>query len=175
MRVMRGLPSLRAQALVVAGRRAIGKASREWFRLIHFSLQSNHIHLIVEASDKSALSRGMAGLAIRLARALNSELGRTGRLFSDRYHARDLVTPREVRHAIVYVLMNHKKHLTGAVRVDSASSAFWFDGWNVRPKIREPPGWVAGEAAPIMHPRTWLARLGWHRHGLIRANERPRR
>lgn len=173
MRVMRGLPNLRAQSLVAAGRHALAKASREWFRLIHFSMQSNHIHLMVEAKDTSALSRGMAGLTIRLARAINSELGRSGRVFGDRYHARALVTPREVRHALVYVLMNHKKHVAGAAHVDAASSAFWFKGWLVRPRIWEPPGWDADEPAPVMHPRTWLARRGWHRHGLIGVNEQP--
>jgi hypothetical protein len=46
------------------------------------------------------------GLAIRVARAVNRALGRRGRVFADRYHARALTTPRAVRHALVYVLMN---------------------------------------------------------------------
>lgn len=173
MRVAAGLPSLRAQALLVAARRAIARGSREWFRLLHFSVQSNHLHLIVEASDKSELSRGMAGIAIRLARAINGELGRAGRVFGDRYHARALISPREVRSAIVYVLMNHKKHAKGAARVDRASSAFWFEGWRARPKMREPPGWETDDCTPIATARTWLARVGWRRHGLIGAHERP--
>ena len=174
MGVTRGLPSLRSQVLVLAARRAMAEASREWFRLLHFSVQSNHIHLMVEACDKAALSRGMAGLTIRLARAINGEIERAGRVFADRYHARPLASPREVRRAVVYVLMNHKKHDERAACIDRASSAYWFEGWRLRPRMREPPGWDADEPAPVMRPRTWLARVGWRRHGLIDAREQPR-
>jgi REP element-mobilizing transposase RayT len=173
MRVAQGLPSLRAQGLLAAARRVMARASREWFRLLHFSVQSNHLHLIVEARDRTGVSRGMAGLAIRLARAINGALGRTGRVFGDRYHARALASSREVRRAIVYVLMNHAKHASGAARVDRATSAFWFEGWRVRPRMRAPPGWKADDLTPVAPPRTWLARVGWRRHGLIGSGERP--
>jgi len=110
LRLERRVPSLRRQALFEGVRGALARASRSWFRLVHFSVQSDHVHLLVEAHDKGALSRGMAGLSIRVARSVNRALGRLGRVFGDRYHARPLKTPREVRHCLVYVLMNFKKH-----------------------------------------------------------------
>jgi hypothetical protein len=61
---------------------------------------ATHIHLIVEAKDRELLSRGMQGLVIRMARQLNKALGRTGRVSADRYFARALKTPREVRRAV---------------------------------------------------------------------------
>jgi REP-associated tyrosine transposase len=174
LRVGGRLPSLREQVLFLGLRHAIAKASRSAFRVVHYSVQADHVHLIVEASDKAALSRGMAGLEIRLARSLNGNLGRRGRVFGDRYHARALRTPRETRNAIVYVLMNFKKHVRAVDDVDVCSSGYWFDGWKFRPNMRDPPGWEEGEGVPVRLPRTWLARNGWRRYGLIGSWERPR-
>jgi hypothetical protein len=107
------------------------------------------------------------GLAIRLARAVNRVLGRRGRVWADRYHARALTSPRAVRHALVYVLMNFRKHLDTATGVDPCSSAPWFEGW------RHPWRMVGLGPPPVARARTWLASAGWRRHGLIRLDERP--
>lgn len=181
MRVARRLPSLRKQPIFVAIRRAIGKTWREWFRVVHFSVQTDHIHLIAEGRDKVALSRGMAGLSIRLARAVNRAAGRKGSVFADRYHARAMGSPREVRHGLVYVLLNRRKHtLPDSSRkspaeegIDPLSSGYWFDGWKTPPRGTGPPGWERDEAVPVQPPQTWLARMGWRRHGLVASHERP--
>jgi REP element-mobilizing transposase RayT len=80
-------------------------------RLVEFAVLDNHIHLVVEAADKRALSRGMQGLAIRIARGINRLSQRKGKVFADRYHARPLKTLTEVRHAVEYVRRNLEKHL----------------------------------------------------------------
>jgi REP element-mobilizing transposase RayT len=151
--------------------RALAKTARSWFRIVHFSVQADHVHLLVEASDKIALSRGLMGATIRLARAVNRPLRRSGRVFSDRYHARPLRTPREVRHGLVYVIMNWKKHLRPTADFDPCSSAWSFTGWKVPPSMGPP------EQLPLdpvtERPSTWLLRAGWKRHGLIDASERP--
>jgi putative transposase len=171
MRAERRIPNLRRPVLFRELQRDFARASRASFRVVHFSVQSNHVHLVVEASDKASLSRGIAGLAIRLARSVNRVLSRRGRVWGDRYHARALRTPREVRHAIVYVLMNFRKHGGSPARgVDAMSSAAWFDGWKRWPQ--EPVKHAAAnDAAPVWRPRTWLARRGWRRHGLIGQDE----
>ncbi|HEY6910167.1 MAG TPA: transposase, partial [Myxococcales bacterium] len=53
------------------------RAARErvGVRVIHYSIQGNHLHLIVEAESPEALSRAMQGLATRLARRLNQLSG----------------------------------------------------------------------------------------------------
>jgi putative transposase len=129
-------------------------------------VQDDHVHLLVEADDKHKLSAGMRGLAIRIARSVNKFLGRKGDFWSDRYHARALKTPREVRNVIVYILMNHRKHGHVAA-LDPRSSAAWFDGF--RGAITRPP-----PDPPIRAPQTWLASVGWKRHGLIDISESPR-
>jgi REP element-mobilizing transposase RayT len=172
LRTARRVPSLRKQTIFLAVRRAFAKGRLEWFRVVQFSVQTNHIHLVAEATDKLALSRGMAGLSIRLAQTINRVGHRKGNVFSDRYHARLLVTPREVRNAWVYVLLNFRKHLGRAAGVDPTSSGFWFHGWKVTLDSK-PPGWTPSEGVPVQAPRTWLARVGWRRHGLIALTERP--
>ena len=134
---------------------------------MHFSVQRDHLHLIVEADDATALSRGMRALAIRCALGVNRALRRRGALWSDRYHALALATPRMVRNALVYVLANARKHLALAAGIDPCSSARWFDGFpESRPASHGDP--------PTRLPRTWLLRLGWRRHGLITRDEGPR-
>src|ERR1700738_5349242 len=83
---------------------------RDGFRLVHFSVQGNHLHLIVEARDAERLSRGMQGLATWIARRLNQLIGRRGKVFADRFHAHALRTPLEVARAVAYVLGNFVIH-----------------------------------------------------------------
>ena len=89
-------------------RRALAACSRPAFRLIQFSVQSNHLHLIVEADDTVALSRGLQGLAVRCARVINrcapgGDASGPTAITRGRWQQ-----PTEVRHALVYVLMNIK-------------------------------------------------------------------
>ena len=158
---------LRCARVFPAVRRALAAASHGGFRILHFSVRDDHLHVIVEADDTRALGRGLRGLAIRVARAVNRALGRRGRVWGDRYHARALTNPRAVRHCLVYVLRNRQKHCAGERGLDPCSSALWFDGW------REPVAPV-GAAAPVVRARTWLAAVGWRRHGLLEIDERPR-
>jgi hypothetical protein len=115
----------------------------------------------------------LQGLAIRVARAVNRDLDRRGRVFGDRYHAHVLRTPREVRNAIIYVLQNWRKHVPGARGLDLRSSARWFDGW--RESISMLRSRPCPSSSPVAAPRTWLARVGWRRGGLVDTTERPRR
>ena len=167
LRAVSGLFSLRDERPFEAIRTALRAASTHRFRVLHFSVQRDHLHLLVEADEPTGFGRGIQGLAIRVAKAVNRALGRAGRVWSDRYHARMLRTPREMRNALVYVLNNWRKHLPGAVGFDERSSAAWFDGWSKSPaRIAEP--------SSVAIARTWLARVGWRRHGLIEAAERPK-
>ena len=126
----------------------IGKAcARDGFRLVHFTVQSNHLHLIVEARDAMALARGIQGLSIRIAKAVNRVLGRRGPVFADRYHAHALRTPTETANAIAYVLGN--SHVHAARR-----------GRPVRPDAIDPLTSTANRHL-VAQPHTWLLRIGW--------------
>jgi hypothetical protein len=167
LRAAKGLPSLRTCRVIPVVRGALGAGSTHAFRIAHFSVQSNHLHLIVEADHGRALSRGLQGLAIRLAKAVNRLLRRHGTVWAGRYHARALRTPREVRNGLVYVLLNGRKHGAHHRGVDPCSSGAWFSGW--RETIRA----VAG-CAPVVRARTWLLGVGWRRWGPISVRETPR-
>ncbi len=160
------------------------RATRQWkrrrratdrlaagFRVVHYSLQNDHIHLIVEAPDRAALSAGMRRLVIRLAKRLDvvARGGRRGKVWADRYDRQDLTSPRQVRNALVYVLQNGHKH--GRVSpgmLDTYSSADIFGGWT---------DWLPRPRAPDDPAKAscWLLRVGWLRGGgRLRITERPR-
>jgi REP element-mobilizing transposase RayT len=165
-------------AVVREFRRSLAEASeRGSFRVAHYSLQGDHAHLIVEAKGKQVLANGMKSVGARLARAVNRTSGRSGPVLDGRYHHRSLRSPREVRRALAYVLLNARRHLAkrrhasrADVTLDPASSARWFDGWRrrVSPLAPEP-----GAPCEVARPRTWLLRVGWRRHGLIEVSEGP--
>jgi hypothetical protein len=125
--------------------------------VIHFSVQGNHIHLIVEAADPQALARAMKGLQVSMARALNEVMDRGGPVFADRYHAHVLRTPREAAHAVRYVLENWTEH---ALR----------EGWPI-PRGVDPYCSAAphdGGGAMVVEPAWWMLRVGVKRLPALR-------
>jgi REP element-mobilizing transposase RayT len=178
LRVREGLGSLRRHKALQLLRRAVSASARradaDTFRIIHFNLLSNHVHLVVEAASAAVLARGVQGLSVRLARGWNRIAQRRGKVFAERYHARVLRTPRETRSVLSYVLLNGRKHAAASgVRlasqwIDPYSSAAWFDGW--RQPIRADEPWLKEllrEPAPTVRARVWLLTTGWRRWGLL--------
>ena len=144
---------VRAEVFGLRSRRSFRVVQRAFFagndrfglRLNHFSVQGDHLHLIVEAADEAALARGIQGLEIRIAKGLNRMMGRKGQVFADRYHAHILRTPTEVRRALHYVLRNYQKH--AAER-----------GKPIPPTYRDPYSSLTAATDPplVVAPRTWL-------------------
>jgi len=167
IKVRSGLPSLRRRSVVRAFERSLLalRAARRDFRVIEYSLQSNHAHFVVEAANAAELGRGMKALGTRFARVVNRVFGRRGAVLRDRYHLRVLRTPREVRSALAYVLLNVRKHraqrgLSTPPQADPASSGRWFSGWENAPlPARDPP--------VVAIAQSWLLRVGWLRRGRI--------
>jgi putative transposase len=130
------------------------------FHVVHYSIQSNHLHLICEAQEHRELTSGLRSLVIRVAMRVNKLLGRArGKVWSDRYHREDLTCPNQVRNTMVYVLKNHVKHgqAERVGRMDPFSSARWFEGWLHR---EGPP---ESAPSPMAAPSTWLLYEGWKR------------
>jgi REP element-mobilizing transposase RayT len=175
LRVRRDVPSLRSRRFIREFQGSLREAcSREGFRVCHYSIQGDHLHMLVEAAGKEALARGMKAVAARFARSVNRVFRRKGPALFGRYHLRALRTPREVRNALAYVLLNVRKHWRqryGApppVRLDVASSGAWFDGWK-----RWPPKVEVTGPRPVAPARFWLLREGWRRRGLVDPAEIP--
>jgi len=179
LKVRKDVPSLRTVRLVQEVERTFARGcERGEFRLVHYSLQGDHAHLVVEAADRHALGRGMKAIGSRLARAVNRVFGRSGPVLADRYHVRVLKTPREVRNALAYVLLNARRHaakagrrLSGALGIDPASSGRWFDGW----KGAIPRRHVGNGHSPraVSTPQSWLLSDGWRQWGLLEPDETP--
>ena len=158
-------------------RRALrGTLGRSDFQIVHVSIQDTHLHLLVEADDRKALTRGMQSFNIRLARIVHAEQGGAGKVFKYRYHATQIRTARHARHALAYVLNNWRRHWLDLengrllkTRLDEYSSAISFAGWQ-QGTFRMPDGY---EPLPVMAARTALLAEDWMAYGLIDIWERP--
>jgi REP element-mobilizing transposase RayT len=175
--VLRVLPAvgwMRRMDAFAAVRHAIRIAhAHAGFRVIHLSIQGRHVHLLVEADSTETLAAGMQVLASTAARAINRVRERRGKVFAFRFHDTQVTAPRQARNALAYVLNNWRRHGEdrGSPRlVDKFSSAVSFDGWIDQRGFTLPAGY---EPLPVAAPRSWLLRVGWRKHPLIRTTEVP--
>jgi putative transposase len=149
LRFVEGLASVRSRQCYRAVLPALEEArERDGFRVVELSLQSNHMHLIAEADDQTALSRGIQALAIRVAKRLNAALGRHGKVFAQRFHMHVLKTVREVVNAVDYVLSNWFRHAGRQVGIDDIDRLS-----------------SAGDRSLVVRPQTWLLRMAWTKAG----------
>jgi REP element-mobilizing transposase RayT len=168
-----GLPSLRQQRVGKIVLRQMNRLNDERFQIVHHSIQTNHVHLVVEAKDRATITRKMAGFMISFAKLLNSRvLGRPkGKVWIDRYFRRDIEGSSDMYAVLRYVFGNAKKHglIARDARVlDPYSSAWTFDGWDVELK---PP--LGLEHWPRPKPKTRLLRIDWIARGLIPLGAAP--
>lgn len=177
VKLKRFLPVLRHCREYWVLRRAFARGcARFGFRLVHYAVLNDHMHFVAEARDRRALTRGMQGLLVRIAKALNKLWDRRGKVFPDRYHARILRTARDVRTVLRYVMHNGRKHAAQGRRVrvrgriDLFTSAPWFDGFSVKVIVEG----LERVIRPVALACSWMLREGWKRHGLIGLDELPR-
>jgi len=152
------------------------------FRIVHVSIQSNHIHLLVEADHKMALSRGMQSFQISAAKHINREFSvrarlavrRRGSVFPDRFHQEIITNPKQARNSLAYVLNNWRKHqedrgaLARGWKVDPFSTGVLFMGWKEHEDAVLLWKWRdTYDPLPVYLPKTWLLREGWRKHGSI--------
>jgi REP element-mobilizing transposase RayT len=173
LRVLDHVWNLRSRRCHAVVRAALaGMKDRRDFRVVHYSVQGNHLHLLAEADGNRELSEGLQGLSVRLAKGLNQLMARRGKVFADRFHAHVLRTPTETRNALAYALLNHRSHMARIGErvnhgpIDPFSSAATFDGWH-------DPAPQGVSDVPVKPPETWLLRMGWRRRGLVAASETP--
>jgi putative transposase len=171
-RARNGLPSFRQQRINSLLLMQMRRLNDEHFQIVHFSVQTNHVHLIVEADDRETVIKKMMGFMISFAKRLNLRIGRRGKVWSDRYFRRDVTSPREMRSVLAYVFGNAKKHgliPRDAAEIDYLSSAWTFDGWDVRVEL--PPERIRWKPPD---PRTDLLKRDWISYGLLRVSDAPR-
>jgi len=174
LRVVDAVGTLRRRRAYQAVRKAMEcTLRREDFRVVHVSIQRNHIHLICEADDARALTRGLQSFQSSAARRLNIAYAadrnlpiRRGTVFPERYHAEVLTSRAQTRNAINYVLNNWRHHGEDrrAAPLDPYASGLFFDGWKGIGPFIAPPGY---DPLPVIEPSTWLLSAGWRRYGLL--------
>ena len=164
VRVREDVPFLRQLTLLRELHRCFEEARERpggrmtgWFRLVHFSIQGNHMHFLVQGSDRETLTSALIGLLGRTAKAVNRVFGRSGEVFAERYHDRVLSTPREIYNVLRYLFENARRHGMAVVkgRPDPYSSGLWFDGW----KDYVHDGWIRRES-PVARAVGWLVNKG---------------
>ncbi len=184
LRVGGAVTNLRRRDMYRALREAtIVVAKHEDVRIVHVSIQKNHVHLLVEAEGKAALAKGMKAFQVSAAKKINRRLPlvdgrrRRGAVFPDRYHMEVITSPQQARHALAYVLNNWRKHgehrnpeLRGW-RVDPFSTAVLFRDWKGGPLTGALP--AAYEPLVVWPARSWFLTTGWRDHGLISLYEVP--
>lgn len=178
LRVHRDIGQLRRPKAYRALRGAVATClGRVGFRIVHVSIQSTHIHLLLEADHKRELANGVRAFMISATRRLNALRGRKGTVFTQRYHAVPITSKLQARHALAYVLNNWRRHhedLAPSLEkasVDPYSTGVLFDGWDVPfEKFTIPEGY---EPMLVQPPKSWLLREGWRAHPRIGVHEIP--
>jgi REP element-mobilizing transposase RayT len=189
---------LRTRSAYMAIREAaITVLKHEAFHIVQLSIQGTHVHLLVEAASREALSRGMQAFEISAAKHINAAMSRAGtwwerrtgrivarrrkgRVFGDRYHEERITNPAQARNALAYVLNNWRKHRedrgerSRGWHIDPFATGWAFDGWKERADT--PFAWKVPDEyrpIPVWLPRSWLLKTGWRKYGLIRTHEVP--
>jgi REP element-mobilizing transposase RayT len=188
-------------ATIAVAKRELNDKENGAFRIVHISIQHNHVHLIVEADHKMALARGMQSFQISAAKLVNRALAiqsikiglrsggtlaraiknrRRGSVFPDRYHAVIITTPAQARHTLAYVLNNWRKHredraeIARGWKVDPYSTGVQFEGWKERASAKFYMDYRDTYQPMVVYlAKTWLLCEGWRKHGLIGFREVP--
>lgn len=163
MRVKKGIISLRGPKMNKAFKASLLKAKKKGLAVVHYAIESNHVHLFAESESNESLRSGMSSFGSSFGKASRAATGGRGSVFQGRYHLRVLKTPRQTKNALAYVLMNHSKHEGSKPYPDDRSSARYFSDWksllggNYRVlKAEETPEFLSAA-------RSWLGREGWRK------------
>ncbi len=180
IRLRRDVPTIRQPRFVRRFRSSLSEACiRHGFRVVHYSIQRDHVHLLIEAQTNYSIACGMKSVGARIGKLANRLFERKGKVLDGRYHLRPLRTPLEVHRALRYVLLNHWHHAAQRrkanpssdherVQPDPASSGRWFSGWSI---ATAPPN--PNDHCEVAPARTWLLQTAWRRHGLIHPADVP--
>ena len=164
LRMVKGAPNLRQPNFMKAFLIAVHRAKAKGLRINQYSIESNHIHLVAEADSNRDLKIGMQSLIASITWALRKLFRHAGEVFAKRYFLHAIKQPREMRHALKYVLFNHAKHIKAKPYTDVYSSAHsFYDAKLFQPTHTKPPSWLRSMSDALSPARSWLQTVGWKR------------
>jgi REP element-mobilizing transposase RayT len=170
LKLKKGLKSFRTRKMKAKFEECGRESKKFGLHILQFSLLRDHIHVVIEAKNNKALSKGMKSLGGRMGKALRAEIGGKGPVFNGRYHLRLLNNPTQTKNAIAYVLLNQSNHEKDIPKIDFYSSAMHFSEWKALVGRKWSTKFAAGiEPRPLPDylspPNSWLAKEGWKRAG----------
>ncbi len=179
IKLKEGVATLRKKDCYKLFRDSVKEAAAYGINVVHFSVQSNHVHLLAESRSRSLLASGMKSLTIRLAKGINSIHGTIGKIFIDRFYLHVLKTPTEVKEALTYIFKNTAKAIKTKNLFDPFSSILIFKDKTVLLKNEiiddsilpaEKLEWFREELTRILGPPiSFLLATGWKRSKRLKA------
>lgn len=167
IRLAEGLSGLRTKHMHEQFTVALLNAKAKGLRVLHYSIEGNHVHLLVECADNKALASGMNSFGTSFAKAVRKERGGKGKVFAGRYHLGVQKNPAQMKNTLAYVLLNQAKHENLIPYNDRFSSSQHFNEWkallgrNIGPILED---WRPNKNPLPDHlstPKSWLASKGW--------------
>jgi REP element-mobilizing transposase RayT len=160
---------LRNRATLKAFKNAVKEAKGFCLYVVHYSIQNDHIHMIVEAKDNESMARGMKSLCGRFGKIIRSVIGGSGPVFKGRFHQEVITSPTQMKRALAYVLLNTAKHMKVFDHIDAFSSGWAFKEWRkllgggytdiIHDELKQ----FARDLEELSPARSWLASKGWMR------------
>lgn len=122
IKVRENKADIKSIKLLKALHHAIKRARLMKLKIIHYTLEYNHVHLLVEADTHHALHRGMQAFGISFSKAINKTKRLKGTVYKHRYHFRQICSSRELKNVLHYIFHNGIKHGRTSSLIDPFNS-----------------------------------------------------
>jgi REP element-mobilizing transposase RayT len=122
IKVRENKADIQSKKLLKALHHAIGRARLKNLKVVHYTLEYNHVHLLVETNDHRILHAGMQALGISFSKAINKLKSYKGSVYKHRYHQRRIGSARELKNVLLYIFNNGRKHKRTTRRIDPFNS-----------------------------------------------------
>lgn len=122
VKIEKSKANLKNKNVLAILKKAIFNARRQGLKVIHYSLEYDHIHLIIEADNNRTLGKGMQAFGVTLAKAINRMRKVKGQVYKHRYHFRQITSSRQLKNVMTYIFNNGVKHKTSATALSPFNS-----------------------------------------------------
>jgi REP element-mobilizing transposase RayT len=122
IKVRENKADIKNKQILKALHHSIKRARMKRLKIVHYTLEYNHIHLLVEAEIKQLVHQGMQAFGISLAKKINTIKRLKGTVYKHRYHLRKINSPRDLKNVLHYIFNNGIHHKRTSNVLDSYNS-----------------------------------------------------